>query len=71
MDDADIAQRNQEYLDGVAMRPRLAAIPRGAALAECEECGEPIPEARRTAAPGCTRCIRCQHTFERERKDFL
>ena len=32
---------------------------------ECEECGDPIPEARRKAVPGCTRCIQCQQEFER------
>ena len=30
----------------------------------CEDCGEPIPEARRSAAPGCTRCISCQQRAE-------
>jgi phage/conjugal plasmid C-4 type zinc finger TraR family protein len=34
---------------------------------ECEDCEEPIPEGRRKAAPGCTRCIRCQEHFERQR----
>lgn len=31
----------------------------------CEECGKPIPEARRRAMPTCTRCIECQEKFER------
>ena len=31
---------------------------------ECEECGEPIPEARRQAAPGCRCCISCQQELE-------
>ena len=31
----------------------------------CEECGEPIPEARRRAAPGCRCCITCQNEIER------
>lgn len=30
----------------------------------CEDCGEPIPEARRKAVPGCTRCIVCQTYLE-------
>ncbi|WP_410499691.1 TraR/DksA family transcriptional regulator [Chitinibacter sp. S2-10] len=34
----------------------------------CHECGEPIPEARRKAAPHCTRCIDCQKDFEHARK---
>lgn len=30
----------------------------------CIECGEKIPEVRRKAAPGCTRCIDCQTDYE-------
>ena len=26
---------------------------------ECETCGEPIPEARRLALPGCVLCVDC------------
>ena len=31
---------------------------------ECEECGEPIPEARRQAVIGCLCCISCQQEIE-------
>jgi phage/conjugal plasmid C-4 type zinc finger TraR family protein len=31
----------------------------------CIDCDKPIPEARRRAVPGCTRCINCQTEFER------
>ena len=31
---------------------------------ECEECGEPIPEARRQAVIGCRCCISCQQEIE-------
>ena len=34
--------------------------------AECEDCGNPIPEGRRRAMPGCTRCIECQELFEKK-----
>lgn len=30
----------------------------------CEECGEPIPEARRVAQPGCTHCVDCLSLVE-------
>lgn len=30
----------------------------------CDDCGSPIPEARRKAVPGCTRCVFCQEYFE-------
>lgn len=32
---------------------------------ECEECGEPIPEARRQAVPACRTCISCQQEIEK------
>ena len=31
----------------------------------CEDCGEEIPEGRRLAAPGCTRCKDCQQIRDR------
>lgn len=31
----------------------------------CEECGEPIPEARRKAIQGCQHCVDCQSRIER------
>lgn len=39
-------------------------IPSGASLESCADCGDRIPEARRTAMPGCCRCIQCQGLFE-------
>jgi phage/conjugal plasmid C-4 type zinc finger TraR family protein len=30
----------------------------------CEECDDPIPEARRVASPGCTQCVQCQSVDE-------
>ena len=35
-------------------------LPRGESLTECEECGAPIPQARREAIPGVRLCIHCQ-----------
>lgn len=34
----------------------------------CIDCGEEIPEKRRAAIPGCTRCIDCQTEFERRHR---
>ena len=31
---------------------------------QCEECSEPIPEARRQAVIGCRCCINCQKEIE-------
>ena len=60
----------QEQIDASvddAVREARNALPRGESLRECEECGEPIPEARRKAVPGVRRCIQCQQEADRRR----
>ena len=47
-------------------RMRAKAAPRGESFADCAECGEPIPEARRKALPGAKLCVECQS--ERDRR---
>ncbi|MBR6673454.1 MAG: TraR/DksA C4-type zinc finger protein, partial [Mailhella sp.] len=37
---------------------------------ECEECGEPIPLARRHAMPGVRLCIECQQEEDRSDQAF-
>ncbi len=37
-----------------------ARMPAGAGSDFCEECGEPIPPARRQALPGARTCVPCQ-----------
>jgi len=37
---------------------------RGESLADCEECGATIPEARRKAVSGVRRCVECQGATE-------
>jgi len=44
-------------------RRRLHA---GESLLACENCGEPIPEARRRAVPGVRLCINCQREADRQ-----
>lgn len=36
----------------------------------CEDCDEPIPEIRRQAVQGCTRCIDCQTLHEHHAKGY-
>lgn len=57
-------QIDQSVADAVE-RARLA-LGNGTALTECEECGEPIPEARRLAVPGVRRCVPCQEARDAE-----
>ncbi|WP_447776341.1 TraR/DksA family transcriptional regulator [Variovorax boronicumulans] len=51
-----------------ALRLFRERAPGGPGRADCEDCGENIPPARRVAAPSAIRCIACQTTFERIRK---
>ena len=57
-DDAVNEQINSTIEDAIA-RAR-GEIPRGESLDECEECGAPIPQARRESIPGVRLCIHCQ-----------
>ena len=43
-----------------AVRAARARLAKGESLKACEDCGEPIPEARREAIPGVRKCIACQ-----------
>ena len=44
--------------DAVALA--RAGMPAGAGALLCDECGEPIPRARRKALPGARTCVACQ-----------
>ena len=37
-----------------------ANMPTGEGALFCDECGDPIPEARRKALPGARTCVPCQ-----------
>ena len=47
------------------MRARVARGGTGEAAEDCDECGEPIPEARRRAMPGVRLCVACQTAHDR------
>jgi phage/conjugal plasmid C-4 type zinc finger TraR family protein len=55
--------REAQALD--AVRQKLAKQRSQPSFSHCDECGEEIPEARRTAVPGVTMCIYCQSKSER------
>lgn len=67
-DGADLQQIESTVEDGVT-RVRQA-MPQGESLHECEECGDPIPEARRQAIAGVRLCINCQVALDKHEARF-
>lgn len=65
-DDA-VNDQIRDSIDDEARRAR-AAIPTGAGLDFCEECGEKIPEARKKALPGVRLCVPCQEDLDKTRQ---
>lgn len=63
-DQASIASQGL-LADALKKRERERMSAPAESATDCEECGEPIPEARRQAVPGCTRCIECQTIYDR------
>ena len=63
-DGAVEAQIQDSINDEIArVRRKLAG---GESLEECEECGEPIPLARRIAMPGVRLCVECQQEADKD-----
>lgn len=64
----DMFDRAQELEEAQRMRAlqaqALRASAGSASLLQCQDCGEDIPEARRSAVAGCRRCIDCQTMAE-------
>ncbi|GIU17081.1 MULTISPECIES: DksA/TraR family C4-type zinc finger protein [Shewanella] len=59
-------QIDNSVADGVAhIRSELSL---GTSLFFCEECGAPIPEARRQAIQGVRFCVSCQSELDEQQK---
>lgn len=57
----------QEQIDASvadAVKRARTQLGDGESLAECEDCGGPIPERRREALPGVRRCVPCQQELD-------
>lgn len=65
--DNAVQDQIQDSINDEVRRAR-AALPKGESRAFCEECGEPIPEARRKALPGVRLCLECQQEADREQQ---
>ena len=63
-DDIDQSQETYERSLNTALAERLNQPSAGASQTHCFNCEEEIPQARREALPGCTRCRPCQESFE-------
>jgi phage/conjugal plasmid C-4 type zinc finger TraR family protein len=58
----------QEQIDATvrdAIERARSQLPQGPGLEDCEECGNPIPQARRDAVPGVRLCVECQSARDR------
>ncbi len=67
-DEVDVAQGNAERYIASAIHDvqrSIAPLPPEVA-ADCEDCGDEIPKARREAVPWTRTCIECAETRERE-----
>ena len=49
-----------------AVNHARSRLPRGESLANCEECGGKIPDARREAVPGVRLCVACQTRHDKD-----
>lgn len=71
-DDVDVAQQIEAETLAVILANR-ARTTSGVSATNCEECDNPIPEARRLALPGIQTCVCCaqlsedQHAFKQGR----
>jgi phage/conjugal plasmid C-4 type zinc finger TraR family protein len=61
----------QDQIDSTvedAVERARARLPKGSSRKDCEECGDPIPEARREAIPGVKLCVACQSERDAEER---
>ncbi|GEN26640.1 hypothetical protein HVA01_02860 [Halovibrio variabilis] len=62
-------EQMESTLEDAVQRAR-SQLPRGESLEACEECGDPIPEARRKAIPGVRLCVVCQTELDKKQSSF-
>jgi DnaK suppressor protein len=61
---ADAIAERMEKMTELFVAETRKAIYHGKSATHCEECGEPIPEARRKAI-ACKYCLPCQSQLEK------
>ncbi|MFQ2254019.1 TraR/DksA family transcriptional regulator [Aeromonas hydrophila] len=66
MDDIDRARRTTDRMLAVQLANQVGkGRYQGESLHQCEECDDPIPEARRRHIPGVRLCVPCKTRLER------
>ncbi|MFM5336964.1 TraR/DksA family transcriptional regulator [Aeromonas enteropelogenes] len=66
MDDIDRANNHTARMLAVHLANQVGkGRYQGESLHQCEECDDPIPEARRQQVPGVRKCVPCQSHAER------
>lgn len=68
--DGAVQDQIDASVDSAIQRARARMGAGGEGLAQCEDCDEPIPDARRKAVPGVRRCVRCQSELDRIDQEF-
>ncbi len=68
-DPIDKAQELQEMFNKNALA-KTQQKKTTCSLAFCEDCDEPIPEPRRKAIQGVTRCVNCQEIVEQKNQHW-
>lgn len=64
--DGAVQDQIEATIEDAVQRAR-SGLPTGESLANCEECGTTIPEARRLAVPGVRLCVNCQSERDKKR----
>jgi phage/conjugal plasmid C-4 type zinc finger TraR family protein len=60
-----VQEQIDDTVDEAVARAR-SQLPKGESLAHCEQCDQPIPEARRRALPGVRLCVACQSELDQD-----
>ncbi|MFK8032425.1 MAG: DksA/TraR family C4-type zinc finger protein [Gammaproteobacteria bacterium] len=66
--DGAVQEQIDASVEDAVKRARSELNARGPGRSHCEECEEPIPEARRKAVAGVKMCINCQEAEDAENK---
>lgn len=65
--DGAVQEQIEDSIQDAVQRAR-SQLPAGPSLTHCEECGDPIPQARREALPGVRLCVPCQTEHDADQR---